>query len=110
LWYTELSESLKIDSNLGELFRQSISVTELQSGIEPYDPDVADLCIWFDEFKQNQNLENNGSDNLQALNTFLRQYVDTHGVLPPKHDLHILQDKFGYLPDWLSEKPHAKQS
>jgi hypothetical protein len=100
----KLSESQKRDFNLGELFRQLITEPESQPSNDPYDSEVADLCLWFDEYRQDHNLKNTDSDSHRALDTFLRQYVDTHGFLPQQHDLGILQNKFGSLPDWLKSE------
>lgn len=74
---------------------------------------VARLCEWLEEYNQGQPPSAIGAEDraeqMQALDEFLRSYMDDHGVLPPKSDLKKLRDSFGGMPDWVDMKSGAGQ-
>ncbi len=89
---------------LGTLFEQ---VAGMPVGLEkpeqpiPEDSEVMQICEWLAEYKQQSSDRMDTKDKQQALSDFLYSYRDSHGFLPSQHDLEILKNCFGQLPDWV---------
>jgi hypothetical protein len=85
----------------GLMFRQHLNISDKQIQAPLVDSLVSDFVTFFEEAKLMQCDTTHDTSGEEALDIFLKSYIDQFGHLPSTADLTCLESICGRLPDWV---------